>query len=79
MRPSCFNRYLVPLDIDQLMNEAIRHVVQGAIESVIGQRTGSAIQGDVKDAIKAEAAAILKEPEMQRIIRARITHWINEQ
>lgn len=64
------------LDVSELMNSAIKNIVREAIEQTIGEQTGSAIPGDVKDAIKAEAASILKEPEMQRAIRDRLKHWI---
>ncbi len=64
------------LDVAELMNDAIRHIVRQAIEKSIGERMGAGIEGDFKAAIKAEAASIMQEPEMQAAIRARLRHWI---
>lgn len=63
-----------------LIEQVIEQVIRRAADGVITERYGSAVQSEVKDAIKQEASRLVREDaEIKEMIRNNLIHWIKQQ
>jgi hypothetical protein len=64
----------------QIIDDAFDSAVEKTVMQVVANKIGSGLDGDIKDAVIAEAHRIIKEDEQIRdSIRKRLIHWIGKQ
>lgn len=67
-------------EIKTLIDRAFEEVARQAVRDVIAQEAGSAIDSDVKDAIKLMARnMVTDDPDLRKMIKDRIIYWIGKQ
>jgi|HubBroStandDraft_4_1064222.scaffolds.fasta_scaffold00019_89 hypothetical protein len=67
-------------EIKSLIDRAFEEIARQAVRDVIAREAGSAIDSDVKDAIKLMASNMVKEDvEIRKMIKDRIVYWIGKQ
>ena len=60
-----------------IVDSAFQEVARAAVREAVADHAGSAIDSEVKDAIKAEAMRLTKEDaEVRKAIRDRMLYWI---
>lgn len=65
---------------ERLMADAFDEAIRRATREVIAEHVGSAIETDIKAAIKDEANRMLREDkELRDSIRERLIYWIAQQ
>lgn len=64
------------INLQKIAQDTIEEAVKQATKNIIAREIGSGIDGEMKDAIKAHAKAMMETPEMQEKLKNALCHWM---